>query len=151
MAKGIYPLIVGLVLVGLFAVAFINFGVGLAIDNGATTSIADDDRISTFLVLTDAELQGYNEAVNRSRSSWLANIPVVGVSLQLISSASIWKTMVSIPKTVFDLTIGLIGDVIFGGANGRFGLVFIIVGALVLAGIIMWSWSFIRSGITDPS
>lgn len=144
----IKDLAISLVLIGLFAFALLSFGIGLAADNNANQSISDDPRINTFQENVSNQLGSYNTQVQGSSEVFSEDTPTVGgESLQLTSVSKIWSSIVSIPKAVYSLTIGLILDKIFGGTGSSFAIVFTVISSILVVLIILFSWAWIRGGI----
>lgn len=144
----IKDLAISLVLIGLFAFALLSFGIGLAADNNANQSISDDPRINTFQENVSNQLGSYNTQVKGSSKVFSEDTPTVGgESLQLTSVSKIWSSIVSIPKAVYSLTIGLILDKIFGGTGSSFAIVFTVISSILVVLIILFSWAWIRGGI----
>ncbi len=144
---GIKQIGLSLLMVGVFVFAMLNFGVNLATDNNANQSISDNPSVGNFIGNLSTNLDSYDEQVNASQESFSRSKPTVGgESLQIESVASIWSTLLTIPFTLFNLTLGFILTNIFGGSGGGFAFVFTIILAAVSAVILLYAWKWIRSG-----
>ena len=144
---GIRQVGLSLLAIGVFVFAMLNFGVDLASDNNANQSISDNPSIGNFIGNLSTNLDNYDEQVNASQESFSKSKPTVGgESLQIESVASIWKTLISIPFALYNLTLGFILTNIFGGSGGGFAFIMTILLAGLSAVIILFAWKWIRSG-----
>jgi hypothetical protein len=146
---GFKSLMISMVLVGLFVFATINFGIIFASENDSNQSIGDHPSIANLSIGVNDSLRGFDDDISGGKSSFISDIPVIGDSLVILAAASVWKTFVTLPKVMFDLTFGTISEVIFGNGAGGFGLVFIVIGSIVVAVLIFYAWKWIRSGDPD--
>lgn len=143
--EGIKSTITSLILIGLFAVALIAFAIRYETVNDSSVKIQDDPAIATFKNSLDEQLDAFTDDVNDSDTSFRQSTPeAIGDSILVLSVASIWKTLVTVPKEVYQLTAGLLFDKIFGDAG--FYIFFTTIGVLLTVTIIFYAWRFIKSG-----
>ena len=142
------PIIVALLLFGMFTLALITGGIQLANINKANQSISD----SPFLVTYASELNETLAAANSNAGSAedsLAESPVTlsTSTVFLDSIGGIWKTLKTIPITIYNLTAGMIFSTVFGGS--AFAMVLGIIGAILTITLILSVWKLISTGESD--
>ena len=144
---GFRPVIVSLLLFGLFAIAFITFGIRLAQINDAPQSIADEPSIQNYANQLEGSLQqGYDDSYSAEvaiSNSTISQANTGGLSLILDSVGGIWKTLKSVPVTIYNLTIGLIISNITGG---EFGILWAVLGTILIITIIIAVIKLISQG-----
>lgn len=139
------PLIVGLLLAGLFAFALINGAIQLADVNHANQSIADDPTMSSFKTALEENLSdAYSKADNASTAFSSSPVTLSASSIFFDALGGIWRTMKVVPVAIYNLTIGLLMTKIFG--SEQFGIVFGVIGAILIITIILGVWKMISSG-----
>lgn len=150
---GLKNLAISMALISLFAVAFITFGVKLAIDNNANQSIADDDSVSRYLVATNTNLTDYASDVNASATAYgesegITEGQTVVSNPVVIATKNIWNAFVGVPHGVYKLTLGLIISKIFGTdvADTTFTVLFSLFSAIMVVVIIIVTYAWFRSG-----
>jgi len=145
MTASFRPLVVGLLLAGLFAFALINAGLLISINNGANQSIGDDPAISSYSESLEETLLEANENANATETAFGSSpITLTTGSLVFDAVGGIWKTMKEVPVTVYNLTFGLIATKIFGDES--YGVVFGVIGAILMMTIIFGIWKWVTTG-----
>ena len=114
MAEGFKGYLIGLLLVGLFAIAIINAGIIISSDNDATVSIGDDPSLSSYKSSIESEL-GNATSNSQSADQILSNSTITTTSTPFVDSiGGIWKSVKAAPVAVWNLTLGLALERIFG-------------------------------------
>ena len=145
---GIKGVIIGLLLVGMYALAMFMFFNNTAADNSSNISIGSDSKVNASLSNITNSLNSYGKDTNSTQNAFTTSNPqIVAESLIFTSVGSIWKTMVNIPYVVYTVTLGLIFDKIFGDAG--FAVFFGLLSSIILVIIIGYAWAWIRSGIFE--
>lgn len=126
-------LIFGFLLLGLFAIAMINGGTRLASINNANHSIAEDPSISAYASSLNSTLEtSYTNAVAAEGAINSSSITLTTSNPFIDAIGGIWKTLKTVPITIYNLTIGLVFSKILGGSGygillGVLSSIFIIV------------------------
>ena len=139
------PLIVSLLIVGLFAFALMSAGILIGSQNNAQQNIGDDPAISSYKTSLENNLRRASESANTSErglESSQVTLSTGGVILDTIGK--IWKTMKTIPITVYNLTAGILFTRLFGNEAG--GLVFGVIATILILTIIFGVWKWISTG-----
>lgn len=146
MADGFKSNIIYLLLFGLFVIALINVGVYLAAQNGANQSILDDDSLASYksslqenLTQSYSDISSSNTVLENSSITTTTSIPFFS------STQGIWKTVKTIPITVYNLTIGLAMKKIFGDSAG---LVTAVISAIMIIIILFGVVAWIATGVS---
>lgn len=138
------PLIVGIILAGLFAYALISGGILLSLNNGANHSIGDEPTISAYKESLKSNLE---ESYNKSNASYnaLSSSPITLSTGNIIVDAigGVWKVMTVIPISIWTYTIALPVTYILGD-TGR--IVALVLGSLLILTIIFAVWKWIATG-----
>lgn len=135
---GIKPLLIGMLLSGLFAFALISGGIMLAQNNHSNNNIGDDPALSDYKNSLETNLEKANTDANDSLNA-LSDSPISVISGFAILDAaySVWKTLKVVPSTIYNLTFGLTKNKIFGSPFVIvFGLISAIILILIIFGII---------------
>lgn len=142
--SGIKPLLASLLVVGLFIFAFINAGIMIASNNNANQSIGDDPTLSAYKSNLETTLKQAETDTNSSIEA-IGQSPLSSTSNGFIFDAisGIWKTLKSVPVTLYNLTFGLTKAKLFGEA---FTPVFSIIAAILIMAIIFGVIKMISSG-----
>lgn len=141
---GLKPLIVGLLLSGLFAFALITSGIMIANSNHASHSIGDDPAIASYKNSLEGTLNQAQENANSSiEAIGESSISVIPGAYIFDAIAGVWKTLKVVPVTIYNLTIGLLKNKIFGN---NFNVVFGIFSAILIILIIFGVIKLISSG-----
>lgn len=140
-------IITSMLLVGLFLVAIINFGVGLSsLNPNSNQSILDDSRISSVsknLIANQTALQdSSNEQLSNFESENLVSI--IG-DLLFFTITKAGTTFTTVLKTFWAITGGLLFEVIFGG-SAAFGVLFGTITTILLVTIIFLLWRTYKAG-----
>lgn len=143
------PLVISLLLFGLFVIAIINASIFLSIANDSDRSLANDPSFRTYATNLNNSLQKAFENSNASQTA-LSQTPTTSTSgvvviLDFISGA--WATLVSVPITIFRLTSELIFVNIFG-SNQAFWIIFGTVSAIFILTIVLIVYKMRSTGET---
>lgn len=137
--SGIKPLLVGILLVGLFAFALLQGGALLSTHNNANQSITDNPALSSFQTNIEDSLGEAQTNANGSLND-LGISPLSEVSGGLViftAISGVWKTLKAVPVTIYNLTFGLAKSSVFGeGFNVVFGILGAIIIMLIIFGVI---------------
>lgn len=130
------PIIVSLLLFGLFAIAIINGALLLSVFNSPNQTIANDPALIEYSNALNSTLASSYADANASETA-IGTSPVTlssnsGIIFDAI--AGVWKTMKKAPVAIYNLTLGLIFAKIF--ADSQFAIVFAILGAILLIVIV---------------
>ena len=116
---GLKSFLIGLLLVGLFSSLLITAGIQLAQRNNSPNTIANDPTISDFADNLNENLTSLPTITSSAEDS-IGSSPVTldtGAGIILNSVGGLWKTLKTIPTSVYDLTVGLLVAKIFSGSN----------------------------------
>lgn len=139
------PIVVGLLLFSMFALAMITGGIQLANVNDVDQSIGDHPLLSTYSVNLSDAVGGASDNAKSGEDAFADSDVTLSTSSVFIDAiGGIWKTLKTIPVTIYNLTIGLVSSVIFGG--GAFSIVLGIIGAILTITIIFAVWRLISTG-----
>lgn len=135
---GLRPLLVGILLAGLFAFALISGGIMMATNNGASQSIGDDPALSSYKSGLETTLGEAQENANASiEAIGESPISVIPGSFVFDAIAGVWKTLKVVPVTIYNLTFGLASEKIFGSTFAVvFGTLAAIIIILIIFGVI---------------
>lgn len=145
---GYKDLLVNLVLVGIFSIAFLAFANGLLSDNNSPNTL-DDNNLTNKIT---SDLKTFKTDVNTSGEAFVTE-DIIADDLSQIPQRSIRNiggALISAPKSFYDNTVGYILVNIFGqGEDANFQLIITIIGGL-LAGVILLYWfKWLRTGDPD--
>ena len=135
--------IIGILLVGLFSFAAINFGLQMAVENNASVSLADDPFINQTYGDLSVGLNDSQRDISGTQQSFENNTQISsgGEDLNILSIPSILISITSAIRVIYNSTIGLIGNVL-GIPNIVLN---IILAILVFIGILA-AWRVIKVG-----
>jgi hypothetical protein len=103
------PLLISLLLFGLLAAAVINAGIMIANSNDADESIANNTAINDYSTdLTDSLEGAGGEGTTAYDSFSNSTISLTGGIVFLDAIGGLWKTLLNVPRTVFNLTQDLV-------------------------------------------
>lgn len=132
----------GVVLVGLFALAMINYGIDFAQDNNLNQSILDDDRIAPFRDELNSTLVNKSAKSTALKESFVFTNPVAVVFGVIIEG------IVGVGNTIVD-TIIVFNNIIFGFAFEVLGIppvaISTVFGILVIL-MLLYLYRLYRSG-----
>lgn len=139
------PLIIGLLLVGLFAIAVINGALLLSINNNSPNSIGNDPAIASYKESLEQSLEQAKTSADASEDA-IGTSPITLTTGTLVFDAigGVWKSMKEVPIMVYNLTFGLAAQKLFGDAS--FGIVLAIISAIVTITIIFGVWKWVTTG-----
>ena len=131
MSFGLKSLIVTLLIFGLFAVALINFSINIAEENGATKNLRNNSAINQYMDALETNLSdAYTTADKADTALTNSSISLTTGYVLIDSVRGIWKTIVTIPKGIYILTVGLAGNTLM--PNPTFQIVIYVIGAIFL-------------------
>ena len=139
MAKTFVPIIIILLLFGLFAVALINAGIMIGNQNEAEQNIGDNaiikdyyESVNQSLIDSSSNADSANQAFSNSSVSTTGSFPYVN------AVSGIWKVIKNAPITVYNLTIGLLIGTIFGDSVIVWATLSAIIILIIVAAIVKW-------------
>ena len=141
---GFKGMIFALILTATFAILLIQGGVLMAQSNYANHSIANDDTLMNYSTSVSGQLdQAYLDA--NTTDSAMRNSPVTLSTGAIIYSAisGVWKTMISVPVTLWNLTATLIHNQY---AGGPIIIIIGVIGTLLTLGIVLAVWKLVFTG-----
>jgi hypothetical protein len=145
---GFKGLMISLLLVGLFTISLISFSGNNTINNGGNESIFDDSEISSLNQSLRSNFNQFESDSGGSSQSFSNDTPKIGTeSIQIGSITSIWKTMITAPKAVYQVTQNYIVGTLFDGVE--FAVIFTTIIAILVVVIILYAWQLIRTGAFD--
>lgn len=148
MAEKFMSLIIGFLLLGLFVFSLIEFGYGTARDNGGNQTLLNDQRINKSFPQLQQELSN-TKTISENQKTALENDKAVigGNSLLLFAISTVWKSFSSMIIGIYNITFGLVFDVIFGSSTSSpFVIVFGIFSSILIITISFLAWRLIRTG-----
>lgn len=138
------PLVIALLLLGIFAVAIVSFGINLARENGATQNIGDNPIISNYAGnVSDTLGRAYDNANDSIESLSKSPVTLTGGFPLFDAIAGLWKVLKTVPITVYNLTVGLLLSTILGST---YAIVLGVVGAIFIITIIFAVWKMLSTG-----
>lgn len=144
---GFRPLIVGLLLAGLFAYALINAGLLIAINNNPSQTIGNDESLSDYKDSLESNLQESYANSNSSEESFsksplsLSNIIVVD------AIGGVWKSIKIIPVAIYNLTIGILIQKLF--SSQEFSIALSVIGAILIITFVLLAWKLLSTGESE--
>lgn len=135
---GLKPLLTGILVCGLFALALISGGIRLAETNGVNHSIGDDPVLISYKTslessLTQAEINSNSslEALGQSPTT------EVGGSFIYDAITGVWKTLKEVPSTIYNLFAKVLRVKVFGETfNPIFGIGAALLMIIIIFGVI---------------
>lgn len=145
--SGFKPILVSLILAGLFAFSLLYGGYLLAVNNDASQSILDNPAMNSFKENLEDNLTGFYDTVNASETSF-AKSPISLSQIVFVDAlGGIWKTLKIIPLAIWNLIAGLvIGNLL---TQTQFIIVGGVVGSLLIITIIFGVWKLINTGESE--
>ena len=145
---GLKAITLNLLLMGLFVLAIITFGVNFGIENEANQSIIDDPQ----LLQARSELMGnftsYGAEVSQASNAFGNTTPIVNTGgINILPITDTWKKFTSIPVNLYDISVGFVFSKLFGDEIAN--IMFYVVSAIVTILIILAAWATIRTGSSD--
>lgn len=145
---GFKSLMISLLLVGLFTVSLITFSGNNTINNGGNESIFNDPKISSLNQSLRSNLGQYQTDAGASSQSFSNDTPIIGgESIQVGSITSIWKTIITAPKAVYQVTSNYVVNTLFDSIE--FAVIFTTIIAILVVVIVLYAWQLIRTGVSD--
>lgn len=141
----IKPILVSLLVIGLFAMGIISFGIRLAEINEAPQSIGDDPSISRFRSQLNESLAQANEDAIAGQQAIEESPTTINLGLYIIDAiGGVWKTLISVPITLYNLTVGFLFENVFAGNS--FAIALGIIGAIIGISVILAVWKLVSTG-----
>lgn len=145
MDNGFRPILIGLLIFSLIAIGTINIGLRLASENNVNQSISDNPAISSYANSLNTTLEGASETSTALETAFTnSTISVSGGILFLDALGGLWKSMKSIPITIYNLTIGIIKNQLLG--DTAFYIIFGTIGLIVIISLIFAVWKLLSQG-----
>lgn len=142
--EGFKPIVIGLILVGLFAIAILNAGILISEQNGFAGSIADDSSIAGYKETVIGNLTDVSSSTSASDSVLSNSTITTTTSTPFVDSISgIWKSVRVIPVAIWNTTFGLVAQKLLGGDSV---IVLSVIGAILGLIIIFAVIRFIATG-----
>lgn len=149
---GFKGIVIPLLLAGVFAFAMISFGVQMQLDNSASSTLLNNTRINSTYTSLITNLNDTQTVYQQQAEDFSSDQPEEsrgGESILLISIVGAWNVFSKAPVALYDITVGLAFDILFGGSEeSGFGLVFGILAAILILSLVLFAWKLIRTG--DP-
>lgn len=141
---GLRPLIVGILLAGLFAFALITGGIMISTNNQATQSIGNDPSLASYKTSLESTLEDAQVNANSSIEA-IGESPISVIPGAFIFDAisGVWKTLKVVPVTIYNLTFGLLKVKVFGDT---FSVVFGVMAAILIILIIFGVIKMVSAG-----
>lgn len=141
----IRPVLVALLLGSLFAIAVISFGIRIADINQANQSIADDPRIKSYADSLNSSLADASSDAQSSQSALDESPTTLSSGLIILDAiGGIWKTLIAVPITIWNLTFGLLVSRVFG--DNSFVIALSVIGTIIGITIILAVWKLVSTG-----
>ena len=141
---GLRPLLVGLLLSGLFAFALITGGIMLGTNNNSQNNIGNDPALASYKTNLESTLGEAQANANASvEAIGESPISVIPGAFVFDAIAGVWKTLKVVPVTIYNLTFGLLKAKVFGAT---FDVVFGITAAILIILIIFGVIKMVSSG-----
>lgn len=142
--SGIKTILIGLILTGMFGLALINGGIQLGINHNSANNIGDDPSLSSYKSSLESSLEDAHTNANASVES-LGESPISALPGGFIfdAAARVWKTLKAAPVSIYNSTIGIADEKIFGPA---FYLILGGIGAIILILIALGVIKLVISG-----
>lgn len=139
------PILVALLLSGLFAIAFIFGAEMMASQNNAVNNINSDPQIGNYSQQIQSTLQSSSTDANTAESA-VGNSTITLTSQGIIIDAisGIWKTLQAASITVYSLTIGFL--LVNINNSPQFALVTGTIAAILTITIVFAVWKSVRTG-----
>lgn len=137
--------IIGIVLVGLFALSILIFATGTAVNNGSDLFLGNQPSVSKLNSTLQTQLEGFEETVQSQREGFENSPPQSSgdEGFGLTSIVSNIKSFTSLAFGTFNIIMGAFSDIL-----GIPKVVLnIILGALVIT-LLLLGWSVIKAGRT---
>lgn len=142
------PLMIALILWGLFSFALIQMGIQLADSNNANQSIADDPAIASFNESVKNILEELETDVNSSETAISEPSLISSIRENIIIDAigGVWKVLKNVPTSLYNIATGLWKSEIFQGP-----LIIVIgtIGAILTLVVIIAVWRMLFTGEGD--
>jgi hypothetical protein len=141
---GFKGLIIGLLLVGLFAISMINGGIILAQLNNANNSIADHPALNLFASNLNQSLEGAYENANSSQEAISSSPITLTTGFPVFDAISgIWKTLIVIPMTLYNLIVNFVLSTFLSPTEA---IVLSVIGAVIIITVIFGVWKLVATG-----
>lgn len=136
---GIKQIAFALPIFALIALLVFFAGVNLSKVNQAPQSIADDPSIKVYANELNATLATFKDDTDGIQNAINESHLTVSTSLLIIDAiGGVWKTMIHVPILIYNLTIGLVLEKLFGQqVSGLFiGVVSAILSLIIVFGVL---------------
>lgn len=139
---GFRELVIGMILVGLFFIATVNFGINLAADNGKNSTLLNDSTLNQTYVDTQSNLYSAYDSSNASRTSFETE------DVKATSDNLVLSTIKGVGTAFGSTSVGLY-NVLFGFAGDVLGIPSIILSTfatILTMVIVFYAWRLYRAG-----
>lgn len=146
---GLKNLTISMILIFLFVIAIVSFGVGITSDSGASRSITDDDSISNLFNNVSSASSGYNSNSDLGIQAYKNSTTVVGGDTpQKSTEESLFTSIYRVPQQTFGIVFNFIYIKIFGG-DTAFLIIFTTIASFIAVLFVAYVVRAIRSGEVD--
>jgi len=134
--------VISSLLIGLFAIALVSFGVKIAENNNANQTILDNEAISSGYTSINSSLAKSQTDFENQSGTFFSEAPIIGeIGIILTSIVNVGKVITGTARGIYDLTIGMIFST-FGINN----IVLTVITSIILITIVLIVWRTYRSG-----
>lgn len=143
--KGI---IISFLLIGLFSVALISFGINFANENDAPINIQNDSRISNLYSGVNSSIRVQSEAETTTSAFNEDDTAGDNIITDLIFStiAGVGKTIMSATNSIYDATLEPLLKIIFPNSREVRAIVGTVLTSILLFTIVLLVWQLIKTG-----
>ena len=135
-------LIIGAVLIGLFIVAIVSFNIYNAENYDNATKLTENEAFNSSFNDMSNELEGIQSTAESQKTSFFKDIPVIGeVSIVLSSIVGIAKSISSVMRNIYNLTLRLIAETL-----GIPVIILNVITGMIIISTILLAWKLYRSG-----
>lgn len=147
MAKGLRTILVAVILSGLFAIALLNAGQSLFEANDVNRTLASDPQLNNYISNLNNTLSTSLQNNNDVETAIGETPPTLSTTGLIFESVgNVWKTLKTVPVTIYNLTIGLLFTKLLG--SNQFAIAVVIVEALFVMALLFFvvKWAFTGEG-----
>ena len=149
--------VIGFILVGLFAISLIAFGINLAEENSTGISISDDTQINSLYSGINDTIYDYNnegsiqEKANSSYNKIKGENPIIGAAQNLFfaSISFVAGSVSGISYALFGNILAPVLNIIIPGEDGAQirGVILIVISTIMMLSLALLVWKLYRTGI----
>lgn len=143
---GFKEIFIGFVLIGVFSISLINFGVLIAQENDSDKSILDDSRINSAYTGLNNSYKTFQNDANESLASFNQDSTSTSTGFLLLGSIiNAGKVFTTMIVGTFNIVTTLIFGTLFGNSPAA-ALIFGVFSAILFFLIIFSLWRVFKSG-----